>query len=88
MRTGLRGGFGLEAAVVRAVKRAEARAPAANPVTMGFVRSSICRIFLGISRGIIFQEGENASRNSAISRRTDREDHPDCKPRFRLWRCF
>lgn len=35
------------------VKRAEARAPAAAPVTVGFVRSSICRILFRISQGII-----------------------------------
>jgi hypothetical protein len=48
-------GFVLDAAGVRAVERAEARAPAANAVTMRFVRRSICRIFLRISRGIIGQ---------------------------------
>jgi hypothetical protein len=49
----LSAGFVWDAAGVRAVKRAEARAPGANPVTMRFVRSSICRIFLRISRGIM-----------------------------------
>jgi hypothetical protein len=49
--------FVLDAADVRAMKRAEARAPAANSVTRRFVRSSICRIFLRISRGIIEEVG-------------------------------
>ena len=47
-------GFVPDVAGLRTVKRAEARAPAADPVTMRFVRISICRIFLRISRGIIF----------------------------------
>ena len=49
----LSAGFVLNAAGVRTVKRAEARAPSANAVTMWFVRSSICRIFLRTSRGIM-----------------------------------
>src|SRR5882672_3215240 len=52
----LSAGFVLDAAAVRVVKRAEARAPAANSVTRRFVRSSICRMFLRISRGIMGQE--------------------------------
>jgi hypothetical protein len=52
-RIGLSAWFVLDALGVRAVKRAEARAPAADSVTRRFVRSSLCRIFLKISRGII-----------------------------------
>jgi hypothetical protein len=49
----LSAGFVLDTAGVRTVKRAEARAPTADSVTLRFVRSSLCRIFLRISRGII-----------------------------------
>ena len=52
-RMELSAGFVLDAPGVRTVKRAEARAPAADSVTMRFVRISICRIFLRTSRGIM-----------------------------------